>query len=655
MSAVLESTTPSVLSGHHQYIALNQLRASPLNHRKTFPKEKMAELADSIRSKGVIQPIIARPVFDVTLAPDGFEVVAGERRFRAAKAAGLVDIPAIVRSLSDTEVLELQVIENGQREDPHPLEEAEGYEALLKCKHPDGRPYTVDEIAAKVSKSRSTIFARLKLCSLCAEARKAFYAGELEASVALLIARIGHHDTQRQALKDVIDGRGEPMSYRQAHQHLLQTYMLKLAAAPFDLKDAELLPAAGDCVKCPKRTGNQADLFGDVKSADVCTDPKCFDDKRQAHYGKAVKELEAKGKKVIHGDAAKKAFPNWDAINNEYLSDRYARMTGHTFVGHRQMAVRDVLGADYEPLLLQHPATGKIVEVATQQAVQAAAQRTKKTAVGAKVKASKPAKPKGPDVDDLLTERLATLIHKRAPKEFGKAWFVSLAQELVEHLSTRDLEAVALAWGWKASAFKPSGGYGRKKLPAEVAKLGERDLMLLMFHIVFAIGQWTREPVLKLFGIKEKDVREQIIEERKVAAKKAREDAKAKKVTPPAKKAKLTGMAASHAMVTKAKEARAAKKAITPLINPGQKLKRGHADFMKKMTPSADLAAIVGAAPLPRTEVTSKLWAYIKKHGLQDKTNRRMINVDDALKPVLGNKKQVSMFEMTKFVAKHLK
>ena len=76
---------------------------------------------------------------------------------------------------------------------------------------------------------------------------------------------------------------------------------------------------------------------------------------------------------------------------------------------------------------------------------------------------------------------------------------------------------------------------------------------------------------------------------------------------------------------------------------------------MKPMTPSSTLAGVVGSTPMPRTEVTSKLWGYIKKNNLQDKTNRRMINADDKLKDVFGGKKQVSMFEMTKLVAKHLK
>jgi hypothetical protein len=190
------------------------------------------------------------------------------------------------------------------------------------------------------------------------------------------------------------------------------------------------------------------------------------------------------------------------------------------------VAVRDLLGPEYQPTIIQHPSTGKLFEVAPKQAIDAAVKQTKGGKAKASSKAAKAKAPKGPDVDEMLTERLAQLIHKKAPKEFGKAWYLELASELVDHLSTRDLDAVALAWGWKSNAFKKPGGYGRK-LAAEASKLGERDLVLLMFHVIFAIGPYTRGPVLKLFGIKEPEIREQILEERKAAAKKAREAAKA--------------------------------------------------------------------------------------------------------------------------------
>ena len=85
------------------------------------------------------------------------------------------------------------------------------------------------------------------------------------------------------------------------------------------------------------------------------------------------------------------------------------------------------------------------------------------------------------------------------------------------------------------------------------------------------------------------------------------------------------------------------------------KKRKPNAAFMKPMNPSATLAAVIGSSSMPRTEVTKKIWGYIKRNNLQDKKNRRMINADDKLKPVFGGKSQVSMFEMTKLVSKHLK
>ena len=125
-----------------------------------------------------------------------------------------------------------------------------------------------------------------------------------------------------------------------------------------------------------------------------------------------------------------------------------------------------------------------------------------------------------------------------------------------------------------------------------------------------------------------------------MAAKKGKKAAK----KPAAKKP------AAKKSVKKAAPKKAAPKAKKPAAK-----RKPNAAFMKPMTPSSTLAAVVGNSPMPRTEVTSKLWGYIKKNNLQDKANRRMINADDKLRDVFGGKKQVSMFEMTKLVAKHLK
>jgi chromatin remodeling complex protein RSC6 len=129
---------------------------------------------------------------------------------------------------------------------------------------------------------------------------------------------------------------------------------------------------------------------------------------------------------------------------------------------------------------------------------------------------------------------------------------------------------------------------------------------------------------------------------KKVAAKPAAKKAAVKKVA--AKKAPSKKVVAKKVVAKKAVKKPAAKKAA----------RKPNAAFMKPMTPSAVLAAVIGATPVPRTEVTKKIWVYIKKHDLQDAKNRRNINADEKLKPLFG-KAQVSMFELTKIISGHLK
>ena len=124
------------------------------------------------------------------------------------------------------------------------------------------------------------------------------------------------------------------------------------------------------------------------------------------------------------------------------------------------------------------------------------------------------------------------------------------------------------------------------------------------------------------------------------------------------KSARKSAKKSKKAAPKKAKKA--ARKAAPKKAKKAAKKKSGakrkpNAAFMKPMTPTATLAAVIGGSPMPRTEVTKKLWAYIKRNGLQDSKNRRNINADDKLQDVFGGKKQVSMFEMTKLVSRHLK
>lgn len=158
-----------------QQVPLAQLRASPFQPRLSMDEGAIAELSASIAAKGVLQPILVRP------AENGYEIVAGERRFRAARQAGLVTIPAVVRELSDQETLEIAIIENLQREDLNPMEEARAYKQLLEF------GLTQEKVSESVSKSRSAIANTLRLLTLPDDAQDALEANNITAGHARAI------------------------------------------------------------------------------------------------------------------------------------------------------------------------------------------------------------------------------------------------------------------------------------------------------------------------------------------------------------------------------------------------------------------------------------------------------------------------------------
>ena len=335
-------------------LSLSTLREHPANARKTFDKAALAELKESIKAKGVITPLLVRPLGEGA----EYEIVAGHRRFRAAKSAGLEAVPAIIRELDDNATLEVMLIDNLQRADLHPLEEAEGYEELQKL-----NGYSVDDLAAKVGKSRAYVYGRMKLTALCPEARKAFYEGKLNPSTALLIARIPVAKLQAQATKEITAERFHDgvMSVRDAAAHIQDTYMLRLEQAPWPKADAQLLPAAGACSTCPKRTGNQRELFEDVKNADVCTDPVCFKEKREAWSAKQRAEAEAAGRRVITGKEAKHLVPY---EHSSALQGGYIDLNDRCYDDPKSRSYKALVGpAAIDAVLVEDPFTGNLREV----------------------------------------------------------------------------------------------------------------------------------------------------------------------------------------------------------------------------------------------------------------------------------------------------
>lgn len=357
-------TTPDFL-----HIDPRLVLPSATNPRKHFDPVKLQELADSIAASGVHQPVLLRPL-PAARVPDTVglkprpthEMVAGERRLRASLKAGVATIPAMVQDLTDAQVLEIQIVENLQRDDLSALEEAEGYQHLMQHS-----ALTADAVAAKIGKSRSYVYGRLKLLDLAPEARQALAEGKLDASRALLIARIPDGKLQAEATKELTRTgyTGDPVySARGAAHHIEQHYMLRLNDAKFSRGDAALVPEAGACKACPKRTGANPDLFADIKGADVCTDPPCYRRKEQAHADAQLKAARESGAEVIEGREAKRLMPSaWSTRVEGHLrlddkSDSPGDKPLRTLIG-QQMKEQGV-----QPVLVANPhKPGEVVAV----------------------------------------------------------------------------------------------------------------------------------------------------------------------------------------------------------------------------------------------------------------------------------------------------
>lgn len=405
-----------------------EIEASPTNPRQRFPAEAHAELVASVKAHGILQPLLLRPWPEHHPAafPDTtrYEIVAGERRWRAAKDAGLADVLAVVRDLTDVQVLEMQIVENLHREDVHPLEEAEGYQRLM-----NDAGYDADTLSETVGKSRAYIYARLKLLDLCPEAREAFYENTLDASTALLVARIPGKVLQKRAVKELTQGYSAPPSYRVAKDLVRRNYMLRLKEAPFKPSDTSLAPAAGSCTDCPKRTGNNPDLFSDVDDADVCTDPGCFEDKCEANYRRLKEKATKRGAKILEGTEARKVMP----YGTSSLGGGYVSLDDRCEDDAERRTYRQILGkeAPVAAVIETNPTYNDkhmLVEVADKKVL---AEALKKAGI------TPGAKKEDPEEKDRAAKKAAD----DAAVEIEKAWRARLFQAMREKFLERFADA----------------------------------------------------------------------------------------------------------------------------------------------------------------------------------------------------------------------
>lgn len=199
----LDALLPDRLEGEFFLCPIEDIHPSPNQPRQDFDSDTLEELAQSIREKGLIQPVILRKA-----EPAGYELIAGERRWRAAQRAGLTELPAIVRDTAADEVLELALVENLQREDLNPADEARAYRLLL-----DRTGVSQELLAARLGKSRVAVANALRLLALPPEAFEALRTGALTAGHARAVLAVEGDDARLLALREILH---KGLSVRQA-------------------------------------------------------------------------------------------------------------------------------------------------------------------------------------------------------------------------------------------------------------------------------------------------------------------------------------------------------------------------------------------------------------------------------------------------------
>lgn len=507
MDTTTDQAGSAQLVGTFTSLAHADIRPSPFNHRKKFTG--IEEIGDSIVAKGMIQPLTVRPSPPPAkkgprLDPTPYELVCGERRWRGAGLRGITHVPVIIRELSDVEVLEIQLIENVQRADVHPLEEALGFHDLM-----ERHGYTVERIVAKTGKARSWVYTRLKLVDLVEEVRDAFLADQITTQVALALARLPMREHQAEALRGVLglagreydeagidpptlgaaggDFHGErptqPLTTKQALAFLERRYMLDLGLAKFPLDDATLVPDVGDCGACTHRTGNQPDLFGDVSSADTCTQPPCFEKKTAAWWKRQADSAAARGVKVLPTSATEEVFDEYARGDKVRHGSKYVEASATLdyndgWKDGKAPSFAKLLGkeglAAVPRVLVQAPSGAAVEMIDRAAAIKAAkdagklkkAPAPKSDSNGAEATARRALERR-----KMVVERAVPRIARAAGDAFkadsireGIGWWRWVATGLVEKLGSDDLAAVARSLKLEPRKGKGSSNYdGPKK------------------------------------------------------------------------------------------------------------------------------------------------------------------------------------------------
>lgn len=599
VQALIARVTAAASLGRPMEVARERIVPSPTNPRRTF--DGLDALAATVAEHGIMQPLLVRP--HPTQGEGWYEIVAGERRWRASAIANLDVLPVLVRDLTDAQAAMLQAIENVQRSDLNAMEEAAGYEQLQHRAAENGQPpLSVEEIARLTGKKYRDVLRSIKLLALNAAGRAALLGGKISAGVGFLLARVPAA-VQDDALKAVTNSYGGPIGESEAGRILRDRFMTALKIAVFDTTDPMLVPAAGACGPCPKRTGNAgADLFGDVDSGAVCTDTGCFATKRRAHFTQLRKTAEANGQRVIVGEAARALKPKHYGPLKGYvkLDDTCYGVAGYK-------TYRQLLGKKVRDVVLIESGDALEEYLPDAQAREQLAARGHK--VGAKLDSST-------SEDQRQKERVAkreTKVRRAAYERIRAADYAPNGDDMLR-LAAHGLwkrsdhetaKAVATVYGWSTDYEKKHVEAAKCIAAMDVAALG-RFVQALMIEPELRVSAYhdtpskTLDAAAKMAGVDVAAMRREALAEAtakaaKADAKKAGTLLKATVTAPAAVAVPAKGKGKASAAPVAATPATPAKAAKVAKVKPAP-VKRAAGAKAKASAPATAAPASVDAA-----------------------------------------------------------
>lgn len=276
----------------HVEAPIEKIHPDPNQPRTYYDPVALEELANSIKEKGILSPITVRELPDDHLS---YMIIFGERRYRAAKLAGEKTIPVIVRNVSDEEALQLQIVENLQRQDVHPLNEALAFKSFQEQKQ-----WSPEEIGRRVGKDARFVRGRLALNNLVKEWQKAFFANNFKLVTATKIAQLSK-DAQKALLEKYDLSNFKPGEEINISDHYFKQLQGKLSNAPFDIEDAALVKKAGPCTGCNFNSAVTS-LFGGEEKNPICSNIACFNNKADVTFKLRIAEAQTDPETLLFAD-----------------------------------------------------------------------------------------------------------------------------------------------------------------------------------------------------------------------------------------------------------------------------------------------------------------------------------------------------------------